>query len=536
MLLQELLNLPVFAGASVVAGSKGLDHEVNTVNMMDAPDIISYLKQNELLVTTAFHFKDDLSSLLELIKGMQKYGCAGIGIKTKRFLKELPPEAIELANDRNIPIIDIPIDTSLGDIVNQSLSFILDTRTNELHQAMETHQRFTKLIVNGQGLDKILESLALLMDSQVTLLNHQLRPLYGAGAGRESSHSLFTGVSHYLPKSGFITFSLLNEYREAFTLFPVYTHKKQYSYLAVHRFIPPTDRAEILTVEQAANVIAFELMKENALKQKTQRLQNEFFINFVNGTFSSAEEVLNRAKEIGLFGDRRYLCAVGKIDDIEKSLSIMEYQSEKDLILDTIEEEIQASDNKIHLFDADETYILMMEIKGNWSDSEANFLSFLKHVQSAVFPLFNKTISFGISHYAEQFLHIPEAYKEAADALYYGTMLGNKQFIESYQPKEVPEILRMIPHEQLERFYQNTFQALVKEPKKDYDVLMHTLSVYLESHCQLSETAKRLFIHRNTVIYRLEKCEELLGRSLKDPEETLCLRIGFRIKALLQNK
>jgi purine catabolism regulator len=117
----------------------------------------------------------------------------------------------------------------------------------------------------------------------------------------------------------------------------------------------------------------------------------------------------------------------------------------------------------------------------------------------------------------------------------YGTTLGNTQFIEAYQPKEVPEILRMLPYEQMKQFYQNTFKGLVKEPKKDNDLLLQTLSVYLESHCQLSETAKRLFVHRNTVIYRLEKCEELLGRSLKDPEQTLCLRIGFQIKALLQN-
>ncbi|MDQ0859680.1 PucR family transcriptional regulator ligand-binding domain-containing protein [Bacillus sp. V2I10] len=72
MLLQNLLRLPVFSGAVVVAGNNGLDREVNTVNMMDAPDIIPYLKKDELLVTTAFHLKDNLPSLLELNKGNAK--------------------------------------------------------------------------------------------------------------------------------------------------------------------------------------------------------------------------------------------------------------------------------------------------------------------------------------------------------------------------------------------------------------------------------------------------------------------------------
>lgn len=536
MFMQDLLALPVFSGAVVAGGQEGLHREVNTVNMMDAPDIVSYLKPNELLVTTAFHLKDNLASMLELLEEMHKQGCAGLGIKTKRFLHNIPAEAIALADRYQMPIIDIPVDTSLGDIVHQSLSCILDMRTTELHQAMKTHQQFTNFIINGQGLDKILQSLSGLINSHVTLLNHQLRPFQGTSPLSSRFSALFTGIGPYLPKTGFTTFSLGNEDDwKTFTLFPIYMHKKQLSYLAIHRLIPPTDRSAVLTVEQAANVIAFELMKENALNQKTQRLRNEFFTNFINEAFSSSEEILNRAKEFGLFNENRYLCAAGKIDNLEKSFSLSEHQQELELVYDTISEEIQSAESRMQMFVSEDKYIILMEAKGNWKESESSFFVFLTAVQSTVRMLLQKTISFGTSTYAEQLLRLPEAYKEAVNALSYGSMLGSTEFIESYQPKEISEILRMIPHEQMSQFYQNTFQALVNEPKKDYDLLLQTLSVYLESHCQLSETAKRLFIHRNTVIYRLEKCEELLGRSLKDPEQTLSLRLAFRIKALLQS-
>jgi PucR family transcriptional regulator, purine catabolism regulatory protein len=535
MLLENLLRLPVYAGAVVVAGNNGLNREVDTVNMMDAPDIIPYLKKGGLLVTTGFHLKDNPPSLLELITEMQKQGCAGLGIKTNRFLHDLPMEAIQLANELNIPIIDIPVETALGDIVHQSLSGILDMRTNELHQAMKTHQHFTNLIVNGQGLDIILESLSVLISSPVTLLNHQLRQINSTKGMSYDFYSLLTGSFSFLPNAGFTSFSLVGENRRTFTVFPVYTHKKKPSYLFIHQFIPPSDRTTVLTVEQAANVIAFELMKENALRQKTQRLRNEFFTNFINGAFSSSEEILNRGKEFGLFGEYRYFCAVGKLDNFEKSFLLSEHQSEKEHIYDLIEESVHASAETMQLFSVDNKYIILMETKGNWKENEKDFHTFLTTIQSTLFLLLNKTISFGISNYAEQPLRLPDAYKEAMNALYYGTTLGNTQFIEAYQPKEVPEILRMLPYEQMKQFYQNTFKGLVTEPKKDYDLLLQTLSVYLESHCQLSETAKRLFVHRNTVIYRLEKCEELLGRSLKDPEQTLCLRIGFQIKALLHN-
>ncbi len=536
MFIKDLLVLPIFSGALVVGGRDGLGREVNTVNMMDAPDIVTYLKPNELLITTAFHLKDNLESILELLEEMSKQNCAGLGIKTKRFLNSIPDEAIALADRCQLPLIEIPVDTSLGDIVHQSLSCILDMRTNELHQAMKTHQQFTNFIITGQGLDKILQNLSGLLNSPVTLLNYQLRSVEETANLLNRSSALFNGMSpFFLPNKGFTSFSLLDGTKRTFTLFPIYTHKKQPGYLAVHRFIPPADRSAVLTVEQAVNVIAFELMKENALHQKTQRLRNEFFTNFVNHTYTSSEEIVNRAKEFGFSNATHYLCGVGKIDHPDKNLSLSEHHQEAELIYDTISEKIESTGNRIELFFSEGKYIVLMEARENWKENETNFFSFLTTVQSTLNNLLQKTISFGTSAYAEQLLRLPEAYKEATNVLSYEMMLGKTEFIEAYQPKEVSGILRMIPPEQLEQFHQNIFQTLENKQKKDFDILLQTLSVYLESHCQLSETAKRLFIHRNTVIYRLEKCEELLGRNLKDPEQTLSLRLAFRIKALLEN-
>ena len=96
-------------------------------------------------------------------------------------------------------------------------------------------------------------------------------------------------------------------------------------------------------------------------------------------------------------------------------------------------------------------------------------------------------------------------------------------------------MLRIIPTKDLLEFYDHIFQAFSSNHQQDEEqILLNTLSVYLETHCQISETAKRLYVHRNTVIYRLEKCEELLGKSLKDPETTFHLRFAFRIKSILK--
>ncbi|GGO03649.1 PucR family transcriptional regulator [Saccharibacillus kuerlensis] len=536
MKLDDLLKLPIFDGTAIAAGEKGLHREVHTVNMMDAPDIIPYLKRNELLVTTAFHFKDDLEALLQLIREMGKQNCAALGIKSKRYLGSIPASAAELADDLNLPLLELPVEPSLGDIVNKSLSHILDVRTTELHNAMQTHRQFTQQIMSGHGIPRLLDQLSELLRLPVLLLGPYLQPIAGRFANSATAARLEAlsagGSIFHTPPSVFSTFSLLGESREAITLFPVYTHK-QLHYLCIEGIIPTSERSSVLTVEQATNVIAFELMKDNALKQNRRRIRNEFFANFIGGAFSGSEEIASRGREFGLSGDQKYICAVGKLDGADKTTSFMQYKAEQDRIAEQIETELGQAGLSIHLFTHDRAYVLLMPLAEEWRAVETSFIALLERLQNKVSAHYAAELSFGCSSYAQPLIHIPVSYKEANEALYFGVMAGRTRFIELYQPKEVPEILRMIPYEHLRKFYADTMQGFTDETLKDHHMLLQTLSVYLETHCQLAETAKRLYIHRNTVIYRLEKCEEIIGRSLKDPEETLRLRMAFRIKALL---
>ncbi|MED3622230.1 PucR family transcriptional regulator ligand-binding domain-containing protein, partial [Bacillus thuringiensis] len=346
MKLYDIMKIPIFDQAKLIAGHKGVEQEVYTVNMMDAPDIIHFLKRNELLVTSAYHFKDDMYALRELIIQMKKQGCTALGIKTKRFLQEIPEDIISLADEIYFPIIELPFDIGLGDLVNQTLSYILDMRTNELHQAMQIHQQFSNHIISGKGINMILENLSSLIQLPVVLLDYHLRPISEHNNTKASIQSLkkFFINGRKLPLSTIeiVTFSLLTKTRDTVSIFPIYTQNNQYSYLVIDGFISPLNRSMVLAVEQAANVLAFELIKEHSLRQYSRRIQDEFFTNVINSVFSTQDEIINLGKEFNLSFDQKYICIIGKIDIKEFTMSFMEYQEEKDLIYDLIEEELNS--------------------------------------------------------------------------------------------------------------------------------------------------------------------------------------------------
>ncbi|WP_462413259.1 PucR family transcriptional regulator [Neobacillus sp. Marseille-QA0830] len=531
MKVHELLKVPELEGMVLIAGTLGKNREVETVNMMDAPDIIHFLHQHEFLVTTAYHLKDEPDRLIALINAMAVQGCAGLGIKTKRFLQEVPIEAIQLADELCFPIIELPLELSLGEIVNHTLKAILNKRATELALVLETHKEFTKIILQGKGIDSLLQDLSNLIHHPVQLMDEHYKQIYPTSTSANFS-MLLDGFSAPVTKSP-ISFSILS-IKQTCTLFPVPISEKKTGYLVIIGELETNDQLAYLTIEQAVNVISFTLMKENALRQKDRGMRNDFFLHFLDGTFSSPQEIIGRASEFSIKNEQKYICVAGKPDGQDHLPTFTKHHEKVDDIYDFIEAEVTATNPKIHFFTKGKTCILLFEIQEITTNYMDYTNSILLQLQKRVLKYYGTTISFGVSNLSHTFLQIKNVEKEATDALTQGNLVRKTQFIQTYQTKDVMEILRQVPHDDLKNFYSFALSGFFGTKSEEEQSLLETLSVYLETHCQISETAKRLFVHRNTVVYRIEKCEELLGKSLKDPETTLQIRLALRIKSLLE--
>ena len=536
MKVGELLQLPVLSGMNMVAGTNGIEREVQTVNMMDAPDIIQFLKPNEFLVTTAYHLKDQPELLTELVESMAQHGCAALGIKTRRFIKEIPSEALTAANEYALPIIELPPELSLGEIINQTLRAILDRRADELTYAMETHKQFTSLIMRGKGIQKLLDHLSNMIGFPITLVDQYLKPMLPSLSDFEvfkiMKKLMADDFDFHLNSTAFYSFSVLLS-RETYTVFPIQMNNERFGYLSISGEIKTSDRLITLTIEQAANVISFALMKEYALKQHDRNIRNDFFLHFLDGSFSSQEEIINRAKEFSLQNEQPYICAVGKMDKTDFIRSYVQEQERADKVYQCLEEELSTSSKPVHLFTKGKKCILLFEAT-NKSEEDLRYVEeSLKHLQKFISNQFDCTISFGVSHVSPNFLQLKTAFKEASGSLQEGGLANKREYIQTFRTKDIMEMLRLIPEDDLKNFYEFALQGFSDISNAEEQSLLETLSTYLEAHCQISETAKRLFVHRNTVVYRLEKCEELLGKSLKDSETTIQIRLALRMKTLL---
>ena len=94
----EMLRLPLFAEAEVIAGARGVDRYVCSVDVIEVPDAENWIIPDCFLFTTAYAFKDAPEALCRLIRAGIDRRVSGFGIKLGRFIDDLPIEAYRIAN------------------------------------------------------------------------------------------------------------------------------------------------------------------------------------------------------------------------------------------------------------------------------------------------------------------------------------------------------------------------------------------------------------------------------------------------------
>ena len=94
-------------------------------------------------------------------------------------------------------------------------------------------------------------------------------------------------------------------------------------------------------------------------------------------------------------------------------------------------------------------------------------------------------------------------------------------------------LLALRSSEELDLFYEQTLGALVEYDRKNDGELVKTLDAYFAALGSPTDAAERLHVHRNTLLYRLHRIQEIAGVDLADAETRLALHVALRVRDVL---
>ena len=147
---------------------------------------------------------------------------------------------------------------------------------------------------------------------------------------------------------------------------------------------------------------------------------------------------------------------------------------------------------------------------------------------------FYTKVAIGISTAVDNIKDLARAYKEAQVALEVGKVFETEKNIISYENLGIGRLIYQLPTTLCEMFLQEVFKKGSLE-SLDRETLM-TIQCFFENNLNVSETSRKLFVHRNTLVYRLEKIRKLTGLDLREFEHAITFKVALMVRKYLNSK
>ena len=147
--------------------------------------------------------------------------------------------------------------------------------------------------------------------------------------------------------------------------------------------------------------------------------------------------------------------------------------------------------------------------------------------------LFVKTV-IGIGTIAEHLRSLADSYKEAQTAIDVGKVFDTEKSIINYENLGIGRLIYQLPTTLCEIFLSEVFK------KNTIDTLdqetLFTINKFFENNLNVSETSRKLFVHRNTLVYRLEKIKKLTGLDLRQFDHAIVFKVALMVRKYLSSR
>jgi len=128
---------------------------------------------------------------------------------------------------------------------------------------------------------------------------------------------------------------------------------------------------------------------------------------------------------------------------------------------------------------------------------------------------------------------LARSFKEAQVALEVGKVFDTEKSIVSYDNLGIARLIYQLPTTLCEMFLKEVFKRGSIE-SLDHETLF-TIQRFFENNLNVSETSRKLFVHRNTLVYRLEKIKKITGLDLREFEDAIVFKVALMVKKYLSS-
>ncbi len=529
MVLKELLDKERFHYLKVLNDKPDLSRKVITVESTETPDVAKYIPQNTFLIMTGMAFKEEPEQLCRFLEDLNERRCAGVAIKLGRFLNNLDPRVLHTANQLGLPLLQIPMDKTLGNVYQELLSYIWDNQNGYLLGALNAQQKISNLILQGSSLKSIINNISMIFGKPVMVMDLFGRTLACGGtftreSGEKAAKLLLDGRG--MEQDSYFVYTKGDT---KYCVYPIHGVGRSTHYIIILDFDPREKEEYVLIMEQIVMALEMYFYRELYVKYNEMKIREEFmtlFLEQIERKMWNEQQALALGESYGLRRLSEYRIVFLEMDQVcARKFNTVNFSKRE-------ERYILVYDWMFHML-GEENEILIFPQKSNWryvcliQSRKNDYLKQLLHVYEMVKEKFQQDIIIAQGGMVSSLMNIKNSYRQAEQSLIDGNKDEGCPYLLSYKPQNMKELFKFIPEKEVRDTCKFTLKELAYPQNQTEEELRKTLYTYLFCGSSITKTAESLFVHRNTIKYRLKKCEEILEIDLSEVSNCFQLQLAL---------
>jgi PucR family transcriptional regulator, purine catabolism regulatory protein len=535
--VQDILDIPEL-NLRLLAGSKAVGNPVRWVHIAEIPDPTQWLKGGELLLTTGYGLAGSRERMASGLKVLIDHNLSGLGIGTGFSFEEVPQDLIDIAEENNFPLFEIPYNIPFIAITEAVSSKIVNEQYSLLQRSLAVHEKLTKIVLEEKGLDAILSTLSALVGCSAVLFDFHGLALCEASYRRKLPGGTVADLWRQISdrRASRQDFSVgIEGLSGGVQVYPVVASHRIGAFLAVVKDNGDFSDYDRIILHHVVTVTALELVKKKAVAETEKRLAGDFFDELVASDLYE-EEIARRLAFFGLEPEAEHLLMLIDIDgfkaflDGEREEAVV--QDIKERLHWAVDEFLARRSTPFISASRSDSVVVLVQLG---TDSAASVMRMAQELHATIGEMLPEiTVSMGLGRPHRSLVDLRQSYYEATYAIKIRKLKGDTNVLASFDDLGSYGLLLGLQDTlSLEVFYDSVLGALREYDEENSSDLVKSLAYFLEANGHWGDAAERLYVHRHTLRYRMKRVEEITGRSLESAQDRMEFWLALKAKELI---
>ena len=535
--VEEIRKLALPLSARILSGEGLLDRPVAWTTVIYPEDDIASkpLQQRELILVAPVSNPRRAHSDPELIQWAAGRGAAGVAV-----YGTVSATALAEAKALNLPVLALANDMRIREVERTIVSLLVDRNGQVERRGTQIYRQLTQISSRNEGMDGLLAAMARL--SKKTVIVHDKRLHALSQKLQPQFVGIWDDIEFFLKKQDNLPVELHDRHRVvevdppvllqalpvsgmARLVAPIITRNVGRGYLSIIGHERELDEIDQLICEHGAAACALEMAKQKAVNETEKRLRGTFLDRLLLGDVSLQEAVRQGERFQHDMTSTHVAFALAWRGAGNPSLRRLET-----IVNTSIAAQGAAALVWIREREGEVVVFHATDFSNPIDHSLALAEAFSAEIKR---QLPQSRLAIGLGQVARDVQAWRSSYRDAVQAKALAARLQTELplFIGDLGVYQL--IMSLREREKLSDFCEHTLGALTDYDARQNADLIKTLEAFFTCHGNLSQTATSLIVHRNTLLYRMNRINEIAGIDMSRPETRLALHLALTIRRLL---